>query len=222
MKEAEENQKKLQRNNITMIIKSIKLQVPLLLIVVLIFTACELFKQNEEEKIEIPEGVTQQQLQNERYLFKRNKSYNNKFLHQTKTDSAVITIYDIIHYQIKDKESSIGNDAVFYIFDISVDNPTDKPFKIADFTNSCFLSNEDENYHYSNVGMALKMYYLQSDSAQIDMEYTKRFYTQTMPEKEFYRTKLFAFEVSTEDKHPLFLHYQIGAQKFQYQVRKEY
>ena len=58
------------------------------------------------------------------------------------------------------------------------------------------------------------MYYLQSDSSEIDMEYTKRFYSDIMPAKEFYRTKLFAFEVSKEAKDPLFFHYSIGSQKF--------
>jgi hypothetical protein len=63
------------------------------------------------------------------------------------------------------------------------------------------------------------MYYLQSDSSEIDMEYTKRFYSDIMPAKEFYRTKLFAFEVSKEAKDPLFFHYSIGSQKFTYKVR---
>jgi hypothetical protein len=53
------------------------------------------------------------------------------------------------------------------------------------------------------------------------MEYIKRFYTDIMPAKEFYRTKLFAFEVSKTDKDPLFFHYEIGRQKYEFKVRDE-
>ena len=187
--------------------------------VFILLGSCNLFKQEDENAIEIPESVTQEQLQNDRYIFKRDKAYKQKYLYQNKTDSAVITIFDVIRYHIKDDETKIGEGFEYYIFDISVDNPTMQKFRIADFTNSCYLSNLDSEYHYSNVGMALKMYYLQSDSAEIDMEYTKRFYTQTMPEKEFLRNKLFAFEVSLEDKNPLIFHYTVGAQKFEYKVR---
>jgi hypothetical protein len=63
------------------------------------------------------------------------------------------------------------------------------------------------------------MYHLQSDSAQIDMEYIKRFYEPTMPAKQFYRGKLFCYEVSKEDKEPLFFRYKIGEQTYEYKVR---
>ncbi len=183
-------------------------------------TGCEFFKKEDPNKIEIPEGVTQEQLQDARYKFKRDKSYNQKYLYQNKTDSAIITIYNVITYNIKDDDgSNIGEGYNYYIFDISVDNPNKQPFNIGSFTKRCYLTNQNPAYLYSNVSFALKMYYLQSDSSEIDMEYTKRFYSDIMPEKEFYRTKLFAFEVSKDDKDPLFFHYSIGNQKFEFKVR---
>ena len=189
------------------------------LLLVLTATSCNFFKSKDEDAIDIPKGITAEQLQDTRYKFKRDKSYKQQFLNQQKTDSAVITIYNIINYQIKDDEANIGEGFDYYIFDISVDNPTSQPFHIGNFTKSCYLTNENPEYLYSNVGFALKMYYLQSDSSEIDMEYTKRFYSDIMPAKEFYRTKLFAFEVSKEAKDPLFFHYSIGSQKFTYKVR---
>lgn len=195
---------------------------PVLFILLLIFvSSCEFFKSEDENAIEIPKGITQEQLQDARYKFKRDKSYNQKYLYQNKTDSATITIYDIINYQMKDDGANIGEGYNYYIFDISVDNPTNHPFNIGAFTKSCYLTNQNPVYLYSNVGFALKMYFIQSDSSEIDMEYIKRFYTDIMPAKEFYRTKLFAFEVSKTDKDPLFFHYAIGSQKFEFKVRDE-
>lgn len=193
----------------------------LLPLVCLLAASCEFFQKEDPNKITIPEGITQEQLQDERYRFKRDKSYKEKFLYQNKTDSAVITIYNVITYQIKDNQTNIGDGFDYYIFDISVDNPSQSPFNIGAFVKSCYLSNQNPEYIYSNIGFALKMFYLQSDSSSIDMEYTKRFYTNQMPEKEFYRTKLFAFEVSKDDKNPLFFHYNIGNQKYEYKVRDE-
>ncbi len=193
----------------------------LFIFLVFVFTSCEFFKNEDENTIEIPKGITQEQLQDARYKFKRDKSYNQKYLYQNKTDSATITIYDIINYQMKDDGANVGEGYNYYIFDISVDNPTNYPFNIGSFTKSCYLTNQNPIYLYSNVGFALKMYFIQSDSSEIDMEYIKRFYTDIMPAKEFYRTKLFAFEVSKTDKDPLFFHYAIGSQKYEFKVRDE-
>ena len=193
----------------------------LFIFLVFVFTSCEFFKNEDENAIEIPKGITQEQLQDARYKFKRDKSYSQKYLYQNKTDSAIITIYDIINYQMKDDGANVGEGYNYYIFDISVDNPTNYPFNIGSFTKSCYLTNQNPIYLYSNVGFALKMYFIQSDSSEIDMEYVKRFYTDIMPAKEFYRTKLFAFEVSKTDKDPLFFHYAIGSQKFEFKVRDE-
>ncbi|MFN8297178.1 MAG: hypothetical protein U0T69_13350 [Chitinophagales bacterium] len=192
----------------------------LLLCAVLIVTvsSCDFFN-NKQDKIEIPEGVTEEQLAEQRYTFKRDNAYKEKFIYQNKTDSATISIFNVIRYEMKDDGTSIGEGYEYFIFDIAIDNYTKYPFHIGSFTKSCHLSNSNPDFAYSNVGFALKMYHLQADSAQIDMEYTKRFYIDTMPAKEFYRTKLFAFEVSKEDKEPLFFRYKIGNQKYEYQVR---
>lgn len=190
-----------------------------IILVTILATSCDFFKTAEDGKIEIPKGITEEQLQDARYKFKRDKSYAQKYLYQNKTDSAIITIYDIINYVMKDDGTSIGEGYTYYIFDISVDNFTNQEFNIGGFTKSCYLTNQNPIYSYSNVGFALKMYHLQADSAQIDMEYTKRFYMDKMPPKDFYRTKLFAFEVSNEDKDPLFFHYRIGTQKYEFKVR---
>lgn len=194
----------------------------LFIFLTILISSCEFFKKEDENAIEIPKGITEEQLQDTRYKFKRDKSYNQKYLYQNKTDSAIVTIYDVINYQIKDDNgSNIGEGYNYYVFDISVDNPTNYPFNIGSFTKSCYLTNQNPIYLYSNVGFALKMFYLQSDSSEIDMEYTKRFYMDAMPAKEFYRTKLFAFEVSKTDKDALFFHYAIGSRKYEFKVRDE-
>lgn len=189
-----------------------------LLIILMLTISCEFFRETENE-LQIPKEIPQDQLQETRYNFKKDKSYKEKYLTQNKSDSAIITIYNIINYEIKDDGTSIGEGFKYYIFDISVDNFTNQPFSIGAFTRSCHLTNEDPTYLYSNVGFALKMYHLQSDSTQINMEYTNRFYADTMEPKEFYRTKLFAYEISIDDKNPLIFHYRIGNQKFEYKVR---
>ena len=108
------------------------------LLLVLMATSCDFFKSEDEDAIDIPKGITAEQLQDTRYKFKRDKSYKQQFLNQQKTDSAVITIYNIINYQIKDDEANIGEGFDYYIFDISVDNPTSQPFHIGNFTKSCY------------------------------------------------------------------------------------
>ena len=47
----------------------------------------------------------------------------------------------------------------------------------------------------------------------------KRFYANQMPPKEFYRTRMFAFEVSKDDRNPLYFRYKIGDQLYSYKVR---
>lgn len=183
-------------------------------------SSCDLFRSNQE-KIEIPAGITEEQLQDARYKYKRDAAYKEKYLYQNKTDSTVITIFNIIKYNIKDDGTNIGEGYDYYIFDIGVDNPNNYAFNIGSFVKSCHLTNQNPIYLYSNVGFALKMYYLQSDSSSVDMDYMNRFYTNAMPAKDFLRTKLFAFEVSKQDKDPLFFHYRIGNQKYEFKVRDE-
>ena len=152
-------------------------------IILLLAVSCEFFKNAEDGKVEIPKGITEEQLQDARYKFKRDKAYAQKYLYQNKTDSVIITVFNIINYQMKDDGTNIGEGYDYYIFDISVDNFTNQNFNIGNFTKSCYLTNQNPIYAYSNIGFALKMYHLQADSAEIDMEYTKRFYTDIKPPK---------------------------------------
>jgi len=215
MKELEENLKIQSMKNHKIYL------IPVVLFLFYLTTSCQLLSNNTEDKIELPTEISQEQLQHMRYTFKRDKAYKQKFLYQEKTDAAIVTIYNVINYQIKDNQSSnIGEGFEYLIFDISIDNPTSQPFNIDDFTKSCRLTNADSNYLYSNIGFALKMFYLQSDSAEIDLEYTKRFYQKQMPPKEFYRSRLFAFEVSKDDKNPLYFRYNIFNKQFIFKVRE--
>ncbi len=198
----------------------------ILILIILTFTvttSCEYFKTKDSNYIDIPEGLTDEQLQEQRYAYKRDKSYREKFLQQSKTDSAIVTIYSIIDYKVKDETENISEGFSYLIVDLSVDNFTNQPFYLAGFIKSCHLSNSSPEYAYSNVSYALKMYHLQSDSSEIDMSNIQKFFQETMPPKEFYRAKLFAYEVSRDDKEPLFFNYKIGNQKFEYKVRdKQY
>lgn len=186
-------------------------------------SSCDLFKTKDENYVDIPEGLTEEQLQEQRYTYKRDKSYREKFLQQSKTDSAIVTIYNIIDYKVKDETENISEGFSYLIVDLSIDNFTNQPFNLSGFIKSCHLSNSDPEFAYSNVSYALKMYHLQSDSAEIDMSNIQKFFQEVMPPKEFYRAKLFAYEVSRDDKEPLFFNYRIGNQKFEYKVRdKQY
>lgn len=191
-------------------------------VVLLLFSSCKFFEKNENE-IHIPEGITQQQLQEQRYQYKTQNAYKEDFIQQDKTDSVTVTVFNAIDYQMKDDGTSIGEGYDYYIMDIGVDNVSEHPFKIGAFTKSCHLTTSDPKYLFSNVSFALKMYFLQSDSSEIDMSYIKKFYLDTMSPKDFYRAKIFAYEVSKEEKDALFFHYSIGNQKFEVKVRdKQY
>jgi len=198
-----------------------KIHLLFILFIALAVSACKFLENDDPTKVHIPEGVTEEQLQDARYKYKRDNSYKEKYLYQNKTDSAIVTIYNVINYQIRDEVANIGDGYNYYIFDISVDNPNMHEFNIGSFTKSCYLGNNNPIYAYSNVGFALKMYHLQSDSSQIDMEYLSKFYLPTMPAKEFYRGKIFCFEVSKTDKDPLFFRYKIGSQKYEFKVRDQ-
>lgn len=192
------------------------------LLLALCLGGCTNFGKKEGE-IQIPEGITEEQLQEQRYDFKHNKAYKESFLHQDNTDSAIITIFNVVKYQIRDDEANIGEGFDYYIFDIGVDNFMHQPFSIGAFTRSCNLSTSDTSYHFSNVGFALKMYSLQTDSSEIDMEHIKKFYQPQMPAREYYRAKLFAYEVSRDEKDALIFHYKIGNRSYNYTVRgKQY
>ena len=190
-----------------------------IILITLSTTACKFFEEEDSNKITIPEGITEEQLENTRYNYKRDNAYKEKPIYQNKTESVTISIFNIINYQIKDEIANVGDGYNYYIFDISVDNPTTNDFNIGAFTKSCYLGNEQANYAYSNVGFALKMYHLQSDSSQIDMNYISKFYEPKMPRKQFYRGKLFCYEVSKEDKGALFFRYKIDGKEYEYKVR---
>jgi hypothetical protein len=178
--------------------------------------------EKDETKIEIPEG-TEEQLQEQRYQYKHSNAYKEQFLHQEKTPDVLVTLFNVINYQIKDESGNIGEGYNYYIIDLGIDNFNTKPFPIAAFTKSCHLTTSDPTYLFSNVGFALKMYSLQTDSSEMDLSYVKRFYQDTMPGKEFYRAKLFAYEVSKEEKDALYFRYTVGNQKYEYKVRdKQY
>jgi hypothetical protein len=192
------------------------------LMLMLLSSSCKYFGKDENE-ILIPEGTTQEQLQEQRYAFKHDKAYKEQFLHQEKTDSALITIFNVIPYQIKDETANVGEGFDYYIIDIGVDNFTKHPFPIASFTKSCHLTTSDTSYRFSNIGFALKMHSLQTDSSEMDLSYITKFYQLEMPAKELYRVKLFAYEVSKEEKDALIFHYKVGNQKYEYKIRdKQY
>ncbi|MDB5228866.1 MAG: hypothetical protein JWN78_3059 [Bacteroidota bacterium] len=196
-----------------------KIKLYLLLITLTLFiSSCKYFEKNEGE-IHIPEGITEQQLQEQRYKYKTENAYKEEFIHQDKTDSVTVTVFNAITYQMKDDGTSIGEGYDYYIMDIGVENFSYHPFRVGAFTKSCHLTTSDPKYLFSNVSFALKMYFLQSDSAEIDMSYIKKFYLDTMAPKDFYRAKVFAYEVSKEEKDALFFHYTIGNQKFEVKVR---
>lgn len=190
-----------------------------ILFVSLANTACKFLEKEDVTKVDIPEGITEEQLENTRYTYKRDNAYKEKPIYQNKTESVIISIFNVINYQIKDEIANVGEGYSYYIFDISIDNPTTEEFNIGAFTKSCYLGNNEPNYAYSNVGFALKMYHLQSDSAQLDMNYISKFYEPTMPRKQFYRGKLFCYEVSKEDKGPLYFRYKINGKEYEYKVR---
>jgi hypothetical protein len=191
----------------------------LFILISVLATSCKFLKNEDPNKIDIPEDLTEEQLQETRYRYKYENAYKEKFIYQNKTDSAIITIYNVINYEIKDEVANVGDGYTYYIIDISVDNPAKQEFNISTFTKSCYLGNNKPDYAYSNVGFALKMYHLQSDSAQIDMNYISKFYEPTMPAKQFYRGKLFCYEVSKTDKEPLFFRYKIAGKQYEFKIR---
>src|SRR4051812_4869360 len=109
-------------------------------LILLSLNACKYFSHDENE-INIPENVTEEQLQAQRYKYKRDNAYKQQFVQQEKTESAIITLFNVIPYQIKDEAATnIGEGFTYYIIDLGVDNFTDKPFNIGTFTKSCHLT----------------------------------------------------------------------------------
>ncbi len=188
--------------------------------IIFVNVSCNYFNQKEDE-IEVPKGITYEQLKEARYKYKIEKAYKDQHLVQSKTNDAIITLFDVIKYHIKDEKGNFGEGINYYIFDIGIDNPSNTTFNAAAFTNSCYLSNEDSTYRYPKQLSALKIYYMQTDSSAMDTSYINRFLNEAMPSRDFIRAKLFAFEVLDEDKHPLFFRYKIGNQDFVYKVRDE-
>lgn len=183
------------------------------------FSSCELLKP-KEEKIDIPEGITLEQLQETRYKYKTESAYKDSYLFQNKNEQAVITLFNVIKYHIRDNSKNVGDNFDYYVMDIGVDNPSKQAFKINAFTKSCYLSNSDSTWKYNHLESVLKIYYLQTDSSGVDTSYMNRFYRDVLAPRDFIRTKLFAFEVPKEDENPLFFHYSLGNQNYSLNVRK--
>lgn len=192
----------------------------LFMISIMLVCACEFIKP-KNDKIEIREGITMEQLQEERYTFKTEQAYKNHFVHQTKNDNVIVTIFNVIKYNIRDDEmmNSASEDFDYYIFDIGLDNPSTKPFNALAFTKSCMLTNENPSNQYASLNYVFNMYNLQTDSAQVDTTYLHRFMNNAMPGRDFIRAKMFAFEVMKEDKSALYFRYKIDNKDYAYKVR---
>lgn len=186
----------------------------------ILFTSCELF--NKENPDEIPAEVSDDVLQTQRYAYKKDLLKKENVLFDAKTDQVEVKIHNVINYTIIDDASSnVGDGFIYYIIDLSVDNFSNSPFDIQKFTSSCHLTNEDPKFAYSNVAYVLKMYSLQKDSLEADVNYLKNFFSDDMPAKQIYRGKVFAYEVSKQDKNALFFHFAINDKPFEYQIKQK-
>ncbi len=182
--------------------------------------SCKYIGLKDPYKVEIPDTrITPEQAHEERYGNKINENRKSEFLHQTKDDGVTFTLFNVIKYNIVDQETNVGEGFDYYILDIGIDNSNHQAFDISRFTSSCHLSNEDSSFSYTNIPNILKMYSLQRDSSEMDIEAVKNFLNDTMPGRDFYRAKLLAYEVSAEDKNPLIFHYTIHGKKYAYPIR---
>ncbi|MBK6273572.1 MAG: hypothetical protein IPF58_02250 [Saprospirales bacterium] len=66
------------------------------------------------------------------------------------------------------------------------------------------------------------MYSLQTDSLETDVSYLKNFLSDEMPPKQIYRGKLFAYEVSKQDKNAFDFHFQNQRQNFNSKLKKKF
>ncbi len=190
-----------------------------LLLLISLFNACNLFQNNNNNRIDLQEGMTDEQLEAQRYAHKIKNAYKDKHLYQQQTDNILITLFNVITYQIKEEGPGIGDGFTYYIIDLGIENKSETPFDIATFTKNCKLSTSDSSYLFSNVSFALNMYSLQTDSSALDSSYIQNFHKDNMPSKEFYRAKLFAYEVSNTEKDALFFRYNVGNKKHEFKIR---
>ncbi|MFN8283526.1 MAG: hypothetical protein U0U67_09950 [Chitinophagales bacterium] len=194
----------------------------LLFSISVLFTSCSFF--NKETPDDIPAEVSEDVLQAQRYAYKKDLLKKEKSLFDAKSEQVEVKIHNVITYNIiDDANANIGDGFIYYIVDLSVDNFSNTPFDIQKFTSSCHLTNEDPKFAYANVAYILKMYSLQTDSLETDVNYLKNFLSDEMPPKQIYRGKVFAYEVSKQDKNALFFHFTINGKEFVYKVKdKDY
>src|SRR6478752_1228163 len=84
-------------------------------------TSCKYFE-NHEGEVKIP-NLSEEELQDQRYKTKRDNNYKDEFLHQDKTENAIVTIFNVFPYQIRDEAANIGEGFSYMIVDLAVDNP---------------------------------------------------------------------------------------------------
>jgi hypothetical protein len=177
-----------------------------------------LFEDNNN-KINIPEGITEEELEAQRYAHKMKMAYKDKYLYQQKADDMVVTLFNVIPYQIKEEGPGIGDGFIYYIIDIGLENKSNTTFNTETFTKSCHLTTTDSTYRFSNFSSVLKMYSIQTDSSELDDSNNQNFYKDNMPPKEFYRAKLLAYEVSLEEKDALYFQFMIGNKNYRFKIR---
>lgn len=192
----------------------------LLFYISIFFSSCQFF--NKENADDIPAEVSEDVLQAQRYSYKKDLLKKANVLFDAKTEQVEVKIHNVINYTIiDDANSNIGDGFIYYIIDLSVDNFSNSSFDIQKFTSSCHLTNEDPTFAYANVAYVLKMYSLQTDSLETDVSYLKNFLSDEMPPKQIYRGKVFAYEVSKQDKNALFFHFTINGKEFHYQIKEK-
>ena len=192
----------------------------LLFYISILFSSCQFF--NKENADDIPAEVSEDVLQAQRYSYKKDLLKKANVLFDAKTEQVEVKIHNVINYTIiDDANSNVGDGFIYYIIDLSVDNFSNSPFDIQKFTSSCHLTNEDPTFAYANVAYVLKMYSLQTDSLESDVSYLKNFLSDEMPAKQIYRGKVFAYEVSKQDKNALFFHFTINGKEFHYQIKEK-
>lgn len=192
----------------------------LLISISVLFTSCQFFK--NEVADEMPKEISQEELAVQRYKAKKDLLTKTPKLFQTKTSTVDVSINNVIPYSIiDDPNSNIGDGFIYYILDIAIDNHSNEPFDIRNFIASCHLTNEDPTKAYANVGYVLKMYSLQTDSLENDETYLKRFYKDELAAKDVIKGKVFAYEVSKDDKSELIFHYKINEQNYKHSIREK-
>jgi hypothetical protein len=182
--------------------------------------SCKYFGLNDPYKIEMPENrISPEQAHEEKYENAINESHKFQPLTETKTEDVRFILYNAIKYNIIDPETNVGEGFDYYIMDIGIDNFSKNAFNIREFTNSCKLTNDTPDFAYQNIPNILKMYALQRDSTELDFQAVRNFTYDTIPGRTYCRAKLFAYEVSTDDKSPLYFHYKLNGKEYKYEIR---